>query len=240
MLNRITAQSADRLIALVVGHAGIGKTSLLRTIPQDANVCVLSAEAGLLCVRDLVQSGRVQGFEIQDFASLAEAYTELQKEESKKAFQWIFIDSLTEIASRCVEAMKAKYPDRKDSFPMWGEYADRMTALIKGFRDMTSYNVVFTCLDSVEKDDNNKRYIGPSISGSALKERLASYFDEVFYMISTPDQNGNERRIFVCQPWDRYPAKDRSGKLDTAETPDLSAISEKIFGKNTATKKEKK
>ncbi len=230
-LRPITIESNSRFCGLVIGPAGIGKTSLLRSIPESERVCVVSAEAGLLCVRDLVASGRVEGFEVASFAEMAEVHQFLTtSSEAKARYQWVFIDSLTEISTRCVEAMKAKYPDRKDSFPMWGEYGDRMTALVKGFRDLRDYNVIFTCLDSTEKDDLNRRFSGPQISGGALKERLSSYFDEVFYMTSMKDPTtGQEGRYFVTQPYDRFPAKDRSGKLELVERPHLAAVKAKIL-----------
>lgn len=233
MLKSIEITSGNRFIALIIGQAGIGKTSLLRTIPAEDNVCVLSAESGLLCVLDLVKSGRVQGFKVEGFSDMAEAYMELQKPEMQAKYQWIFIDSLTEIAGRCVEAQKLKYPDKKDSFNLWGDYAENMTKMIKFFRDMNAYNVVFTCLDSCEKDEMNRRFYGPSMPGAALKEKLSSYFDEVFYMISVADTSagneGKEKRIFICQPWDKYPGKDRSGKLGVSENPNLTAIRNKIL-----------
>jgi hypothetical protein len=143
-----------------------------------------------------------------------------------------FIDSLSEIAARCVEAMKAKYPNKADSFNLWGEYSDLITMIIKGFRDIPAYNVVFTCLPSVEKDENNVRYIGAAIPGKTLQERLTSYFDEVLYMTSQRAEDGTEYRCFLTQPVDRYPAKDRSGKLKPIEKPNLAYIKSKIFGGN--------
>lgn len=228
-LKQISLDTSSRFLALVIGQSGIGKTSLLRTIPENEPVFVVSAEAGLLCVRDLVESKRVQGVEVSSFADLGEVYNFLISP-AAAAYKWVFIDSLTEIAARCVEAMKAKYPDRKDSFPMWGEYGDKMTALIKAYRDLQAFNVVFTCLDSTEKDDLNRRFVGPSMSGNAIKERLPSWFDEVFFMVSLPDAEGKERRAFITQPWERFPAKDRSGKLAVVENPHLGQIKAKILG----------
>lgn len=229
-LNFITPESADRFSALIIGKAGIGKTSLLRTIPEDEPVCTLSAEAGLLCVRDLVQSGRVTGVEIRSLAEFKEALGALKSAEWQKEYQWVFIDSLTEIAARCVEEYQRRYPDKKDSFNLWGGYLDTMTALIKSFRDLTNYNVVFTCLESVEFDEVKRRYIGPDIQGRQLKERLTSYFDEVFYMTAIPDGNGDDLRVFYTQPRQGQPGKDRSGKLSEIEQPDLAAIKAKILG----------
>jgi hypothetical protein len=230
-LVKINPQTANRMTALVIGQAGIGKTSLLRTIPEKDRVCVLSAEAGLLCVRDLVQSGRVEGFEIGSIEDMLEAYHFLAgNEQAKERYRWVFIDSLTEIASRAVESAKAKYPSKADSFNLWGHYADQMTSIIKGFRDLQSFNVVFTCLPKQEKDEVNRIYYGPDISGSQLKDRLTSYFDEVFFYDMVKGDDGMERRLLITQPVNRYPGKDRSGKLDMYEAPDLAGIKTKIFG----------
>ena len=228
-LKQITLENTNRFIALVIGQSGIGKTSLLRTLPEGEPVCVVSAESGLLCVRDLVESKRVQGFEVKTFAELGEVYQYLSTD-GKTHFKWIFIDSLNEIADSCVQAMKAKYPDRKDSFPMWGEYGEKMVGLIKAYRDLPYYNVVFICGDSTEKDDMNRQYVGPLIPGNAVKERLPYFFDEVFYMVSLPDSEGKEKRSFITQPWTRYPAKDRSGRLELVEAPHLGNIKNKILG----------
>lgn len=74
-LKKINIENASRFCALVIGPAGIGKTSLLRTIlgqcyDQDqgwvqcqeptGRVLTLSAESGLLCVRDLIAAGGVR------------------------------------------------------------------------------------------------------------------------------------------------------------------------------------
>ena len=229
-LNPIQADTFDRMTALVIGPAGIGKTSLLRTLPPDAGVCVLSAEGGLLCVRDLVRSGRVRGYEIHSIADFKDAYNLLATDQAhKNAFPWVFIDSLTELASRCAEAWAAKYPDKSDSFNKWGGYNDEMTALVKDFRDLAPYNVVFTCLESVDKDQDNRRYIAPAVEGKQLKERLTSYFDEVFYYMHLAGQDGNPWRGLLTTAYDQRPAKDRSGRLAPVEPPDLGAIYNKIM-----------
>lgn len=229
-LNFISPDSANRLTALIIGQAGIGKTSLLRTIPENEPVCTLSAEAGLLCVRDLVQSGQISGVEIRSLPDFQEALGLLKTDDWKQAYRWVFIDSLTEIASRCVEEFQRRYPDKKDSFNLWGGYLDTMTALIKGFRDLTGYNVVFTCLESVDYDEVKRRHIGPDIQGRQLKERLTSYFDEVFLMTTLPDASGVPQRVFFTQPRPGQPGKDRSGKLNDIESPNLANIKAKILG----------
>jgi hypothetical protein len=166
---------------------------------------------------------------VASFADLAEVYSFLASPQAA-GYKWVFIDSLTEIAAQCVEAMKAKYPSKSDSFNMWGDYSDKMMQLIKAYRDLAAFNVVFTCLDSCEKDEMNRRFVGPAMSGTSLKERLPSWFDLVLYMVSLPGADGKEQRAFITQPWERYPAKDRSGKLALVEAPHLGEIKRKILG----------
>jgi hypothetical protein len=230
-LKPISLETSNRFIALINGQRGIGKTSLLRSLPPDEPVFVVSAEAGLLCVRDLVESRQVQGVEVASFTDLAEVYSFLTSP-AAAGYKWVFIDSLTEIAARCVEAMKAKYPAKSEVFNLWGEYSDKMTQLVKAYRDLAAFNVVFTCLDSCEKDEMNRRFVGPAMPGTSLKERLPSWFDLVLFMVSLPGADGKEQRAFITQPWERYPAKDRSGKLALVESPHLGEIKRKILGGN--------
>ena len=231
MLTPITPQSAERITALVIGRPGIGKTSLLRTLPATERACTLSAESGLLCVRDLIQAGQVTGFEIHSLADFEEALAYLRSPDYQAAYQWVFIDSLTEIASRCLEKYQALHPDRKDSFKLYGDYTDHLTKLIKAFRDLAPYNVVFTCLETVELDEAKRRFIAPDITGKQLKERLPSYFDEVFYYTTQADAQGQPERAFYTQPiFFGLPGKDRSGRLAPVETPNLAAIKAKILG----------
>jgi len=246
-LNPITNNSANRMCAIVISKYGMGKTSLIRTIfgqeyiPENGGwtevnrnrdkVCVLAAEPGLLAVKDLVDNGMIEGYEIKSLKEFNEAYQLLSStDEMKERYSWIFIDSLSEISERCYEFLKEKFPDRTDSFKLWGDYTDTMKMLVKGFRDLLDFNVVFTALETVDKDENNVRYISPAAPGKELQEKLPSYFDEVLYMTEVTDDNGIQHRVIYTQPSGRYPAKDRSGKLDPIEKPNLLHIRNKVLG----------
>ena len=249
-LKTISPESVDRICALVIGKYGLGKTSLLRTmlgqdyidgawkqveeVADGQKVCVLSAESGLLAVRDLITAGLVEGYEIGNLQDFKEAYQMLAVTQAmKERYQWVFIDSLSEISARCDEVMREKYPDRAKTFARWDDYNATMQATVKHFRDLKDYSVVFTCLETIDKDENNRRYPAPDVIGRGLKEKLPSYFDEVFYMQLEAGENG-EHRVLYTHPIHEFPAKDRSGKLDIVEKPNLLSIKRKILSNGGA------
>jgi len=233
----ITTESTNRFAALVYGEPGMGKTSLLRTIPEGQRACVLSAESGLLCVRDLVTSQRVEGFELASFDDLRTAYEQLQTKEFKERYQWVFLDSLTEIGQRCIEGLKesGRYSE-KDAFKLWGEYGEKMTAMVKAFRDARDFSVVMSALAKAESDDLGRRFIKPDLQGR-IGERLPALFDLVFYM-DVEKVEGEDTRVFITSPTDtsrgHVVAKDRSGKLNQVEKPDLTHIFSKIMEETNA------
>jgi hypothetical protein len=214
----------------VVGKSGVGKTSLIRTIPPQEPVFVISAENGMLSVRDLVQSGRIHGVEIDRFEDLKNA-CELLLTQLRGAYRWVLVDSLSEISYRCHEHYKKVYPAEKDVWSMWGAYDKDMQELIKGLRDMTESNVVFTCLETVDKEESGRRHVAPDLAGKKLKERVPAWFDEVFYMDNEINEKTREvYRYFITAPIGRIPGKDRSGRLALKEPAHLGYVYDKMIG----------
>jgi hypothetical protein len=227
----ITEDLADRISVLVVGKPGIGKTSLLRTIPPEESVCTLSAESGLLSVRDMIRNGQVQGVVIDSFETFEECFGYLKNDQSwKDEYKWVFVDSLTEIGELCFKHAKSLHPSgKKETYNIWNTYGEKFIDIIKGFRDLTDYNVVLTALETFDFNENKERFIYPSIPWKELQKKLPGYFDEVMYMTFIVDEKGNYQRVFYTQPYDNYPSKDRSGALDLLEPPDLANIKAKIL-----------
>lgn len=243
MLRPITPQSTNRICVLLIGYAGLGKTSQIRCLLgqdyrngkwqasefQPEPPLVLSAESGLLSCLDLVKEGKVTGFEIGSIGEFREALQYCQSTDFKqKGYKWIFIDSLTEIASRCAEALQAKYPSKADSFKLWDEYTCTMTDIIKTFRDLPDVSVCFTCLMTTDKDEFNRRFPAPDIAGKGLKSRLTSYFDESLVLERQRLEDGTEYLAFRTHEPAGL-AKDRSGKLNPLERPNLLSIKNKIL-----------
>ena len=237
LITSTKTHALDRLKILVYGAPGVGKTTLAGTLKEK--VLIISAEAGTLSLNqkeiDVIDittnnEGKPIAKELRP-ARLREVFEYVMKPETQEKYQWLFIDSLTEVSQNVLDSVFAAQPEGvADGFKIWGEYNKQCTALVKAFRDLPCYNVVFTALETEDKDENNRRFLRVDMQGKVGK-KLPAYFDEVFWL--HVDDKSGERKMFTSTR-DQVVAKDRSGRLDTEEPASLSLVVRKIRGKVTA------
>lgn len=223
--------ATKRFVALVVGPSGIGKTSLVRTLPDpESKILIISAESGLACL-DGTSIDVLEVDPLKPMESLEEIYDALCTDAYKKKYNYIFIDSLTEIGQLIVSELKRDphYGQPKNALPMWGKYGELMTTIVKGYRDLSDYSVIFTCLDAVEKDGLEKLE-SFNLQGSSIKNNVKAWFDLVLFYKVYRDEEGNHIRKLVTDISESPLAKDRTGKLEPFEDADLSVIINKITG----------
>lgn len=225
--------NTDSIKAIIYGPSGVGKTTLAGTTEEPT--LVVSFEGGLLSLSDkdvdfidctTSDDGKVLS-KSERLQKLNQVYQWLQTDEAKQKYKWIFIDSLSEIAQNVVEKLQAIFPDRKDALPMWGEVSKEIRFIIKAFRDLPGYNVVFTALNEIEKDEMGARFQSLQLPGK-IAQQTPAYFDLCLYYHVFEDENGDKKRVLITQPTDKAIAKDRSGKLDLMMQPNLSEISKRI------------
>jgi len=205
--------------ALTYGSAGAGKTSLIPTMP---NPVILSAEAGLLSIKD----SNLPYIEIDGMDTLREAYKWLTGSDEAKAFNSVALDSISEIGEVCLAHEKAVAKDPRQAY---GEMQAAMSEAIRLFRDLPMH-VMFTAKLDKSQDETGRLLYSPSMPGSKTGQALPYFFDLVLAMRIEKDSDGNIQRALMCQSDGLWQAKDRSGKLDAWEAPDLGAIIEKIGG----------
>lgn len=215
---------ATKVKALVYAESGMGKTSLLGTLPEG-DTLIVSAESGLLCLNDK----DISVVEINQWSDLQLVYKNIVKNPDWSHFKYVGIDSLTELADMLVNTLEnsPEFKDPKMALKMWGEYSKKMTATIKAFRDLDK-TVIFTALPE-DVLDNGAVVKKPFIKGKAVQRMIASYFDEVFFL--SVNAATDEREI-QAQPSTSIQAKDRSGKLEAFEEANLTTIINKIKGTN--------
>jgi hypothetical protein len=242
----------------VFGPTGVGKTSLARTLsaPALASTLFVDIEAGTLPIDDLpipvIRAQTMQNF--LDFACVVggpdpslprdsvfsaahyervAANPELMR---LADYDILFIDSLTALSRlsfRHCEQLPEATTDRgrKDTRWVYGAHARLMLGTLDHLQHARGRTVVFVAILEREVDDFNVVTWRPQLEGAKTARELPGIVDQVVTM-QWIDFGGSKppTRAFVCaspNPWS-YPAKDRSGKLDQLEPPDLGKLLAKI------------
>lgn len=213
--------SANGVKVLVYGQAGAGKTSLIKTLPQPI---VLSAEGGLLSIQD----ADLPFIEISDMETLREAYTWLTQSDEAKGFQSVALDSISEIAEVVLNAEKKATKDPRQAY---GAMQEQMADIIRAFRDLPGRHVYMSAKLEKTQDEMGRVLYAPSMPGNKTGQALPYFFDEVLALRVEKDSDNNTQRALMCDSDGLWLAKDRSGKLDAWEAPDLGAVIAKIGGK---------
>ena len=210
----------DGIKILVHGPAGAGKTSLCATTGEPT--IIISAESGLLSLRGF----DIPVIEVKSLDQMYEAYDYVVNTEEGQAFKWVCLDSISEIAEVVLNHEKKVAKDPRQAY---GALAEKMTDLIRAFRDLPGRNVYFSCKQERAKDEQSGAMLYyPAMPGNMLKQGVGYFFDEVMALRVEKDADGNPTRWLQTSRDYNYEAKDRSGALDMFESPDLSAIAAKI------------
>jgi len=221
-LKRTGDVSALNVRLLVYGAAGAGKTSLIPTLPSPL---VLSAEGGLLSIK----GADVPFIEIKSMDDLKEAYQWLTESEEAAQFKSVALDSISEIAEVVLTAEKATAKDPRQAY---GALQDQMQMIIRAFRDLPGKHVYFSAKMEKAQDETGRILYAPSMPGNKLAQQLPYFFDEVLALRVEKDAEGVPQRALMCASDGLWSAKDRSGRLDAWEGPDLGALINKIMGES--------
>ena len=233
---RSTGEFKDsKLKLLIYGESGNGKTTLAATCP--GKTLIANAESGLLSLADheldVVDIAQDDNGNIipkhKRIARLKEIYQFVLQPEQREKYDYLVLDSITEISQCALDEAEYEYPNRSDSLVKFGEVAKTMRSLIKAFRDIPYYHVVMTALAIEERGPNGERYKAVDMVGK-ISQQCPQFFDEVFYLGIFEDGEYEGKRYLQTQSSPRAIAKDRSSKLAPLERADLTHITNKILG----------
>ena len=202
---------------LVYGQSGVGKTTLIKTLP--GKVLILSAEAGLLSLRDT----DIEYVDIHTMDDLTEAYTYILSNITE--YNCIVLDSLSEIGEVILANEKKA---SKDARMAYLTMQDQILDLVRAFRDLPITVYMTAKLEKTKDDITGRIMFAPSLPGQKCSQNLPYHFDEVLCLRCENDDDGKPQRYLQTFTDSSYCCKDRSGTLEPYETPDLGKIMEKI------------
>lgn len=211
-----TQRHADFVKLIVYGKSGAGKTMLIGTTPDPI---IISAEAGLMCLANK----DIPAITIKTIDDLDEAYDHVINTDHKT----VCLDSISEIAEICLSSEKQM---NKDGRAAYGATNDIIARKIRKFRDIPNKHIYFTA-KLMSDDDGN--YM-PSMPGKRMTNEIPYYFDLVIAIRIGETDEGETYRYLQTQPDIKYVCKDRSGKLNQIERPDLSLLFDKIINSKPA------
>lgn len=243
---------------VLAGKSGLGKTSQLWTLDPHATL-FFDLEAGDLAVEgwtgDAVRPRTWS--ECRDFGVFIggpnpalrddQPYSSAHFEAVCQRFgdpgaidryQTIFVDSISVAARLCLQWCKGQpqaYSDRTgkpDARGAYGLLSSEMIQWLTHLQHARGKNVWFCCLLDEKLDEFNRRIYSLQIEGAKTGLELPGILDEVITLAELKADDGSSYRAFICQtlnPWG-FPAKDRSGRLDLIEEPNLARLMAKIAG----------
>jgi len=251
---RLTEQRGIK--GCIFGSYGVGKTSLLWTLPAETTL-FFDLEAGDLAVEgwggDTIRPRTWQ--ECRDFAVFigganpslrdSQPYSRAHFEEVCKKFgsaeilekyDTIFIDSITVAGRLCLQWCKGQpqaFSDKtgkEDMRAAYGLHGQEMIAWLTHLQHTRGKNVWFVGILEERLDEFNRKNFALQIDGSKTANELPGIVDQVITLAEIKQADGTSFRAFInhtSNPYG-YPAKDRSGKLEMIEPPDLGKLMEKI------------
>jgi hypothetical protein len=270
---RLSKAGAKTTMA-IFGPSGVGKTSLLKTLPPAEALCI-DLEAGMKSVQDwpgesipvrtfadAIDIGCLVGginpaadpngfFSEGHYQHLSQTYPDLVQMIAGKRI--IFLDSITDLTRQAMawartrpEAFSEKN-GKPDSRGAYGLLAREVIGLLKHLQHAPGKTVIFVGILERVTDEFNRTTWQPQMEGGKAGRELPGIVDQVISMsLFAADEDSwrhePERadiRRLVCRAGNPFglPAKDRSGRLDVTEPPDLGALLTKINSPQTTHKK---
>lgn len=216
---------------LVYGASGIGKTRLATTMK---NPLILSVENGTLSlVGTDIPIAPINTW--RDFLAAKDELYAMQEASKKQSgqpfFDWLVIDSLTELTTKLLRSFAKLGGDGRQAYK---KMQDEIIDVILSLRDIFTCNILFIAHETLAQDEDGVMRYKPLFDGQKLSYMIPYRIDNVMRMESATvkTQEGKSRTVTYlrCRHSDKATAKERSGKLKEIEPPHMEYVVAKMRG----------
>ncbi len=173
VLDRISdpEEEVPRFLALIYAYGGVGKTTLLKTLPGRGLVIdIAQFEGGTNVLAD--QAPRIKKVEVVEWDELNKLYLYLRKK--GHPYEWVAIDTISaaqQLARQKVLKERDEIAAHKLRLQDWGEISQLMGQLFEKFR-LLPIPVIFLAQEKgkKEKDEDDEEFtrIIPNVSPASL------------------------------------------------------------------------
>jgi hypothetical protein len=214
------ADANSKTTIAIFGPSGVGKTSLLKTLPPETTLCI-DLEAGMksvqgwpgdsipirawpdavdiACLIGGVDPASVPGGLFSDghYEHVAKVYPELQALVARKRI--VFVDSITDLTRQCMawaktrpEAVSEK-TGKPDVRGAYGLLARQVITLLKHLQHAPGKTVIFVGILERIVNDFNREEWRPQMEGGKAARELPGIVDQVISM-SLFEKDGEDWR----------------------------------------------
>jgi len=242
-----------------IGKTTLACTSL--DIPSMRDVLIINAESGdlsvdhmanldAITVTDFRKLGQINEFlkqhclarddnDIEKLKAM-EAHlrgVELSEIKKPRKYRTVVLDSLSELEAYCFNQLLGITPttrlDEETQSAEWAEYKKNNTMIlrvVRAFRDLPM-NVIFTCGEKYNQDENKKYKYVPDMTGQ-LSKKVQGFMDMVgYYKMGKSAEGVTLRRLYVSPSGaGKYDAKHRyqAFKGEYFDNPTIGSILKEV------------
>lgn len=229
------------------GKAGVGKTTLLKTL-DPASTLALDFEGGLLSVQRDDQFGPAWTGDSMKVESWPEAQAIIEAFEKRaglEKYRTVFIDSTTVASRMCFDWCKQQ-PEafnkqgQPNNLGAYGLLGLEMVSWVKRWHHLAGVNVWL--IGGLErKEVEGVKDWQPLVTGSKLASELPYIMDYCLVMAHFKAADGNTYSGIFTDPmknpeYASVPLKTRVGGLDQIERPHLGMLMAKALGPSSPAK----
>jgi len=206
--------------AILFGGPGTGKTPLTQTAPRPV-LCV--CEPGMLTMRNV---HNVATWDAYTPERLDEFFDWLTKSNESKAFDTVCIDSISQMAEIYLVHEQGRNKDGRKAYgDMYRRTMDKLNTLYY-MPNKHTYLIAKQAMTEIGGSLIRKPYF----PGKELNVQVPHMYDEVWHigLNNIPGQPQPVKAIRTIETFDTF-ARDRSGRLNEFEYPELSALFNKCM-----------